>query len=252
MGRLCQRGQAAAVRGYAVLLVVIVVLAYALTEIRSATIEERKGTTNTYITRNSAIDSTATHWENTTAGTGVTVGTENITATDWVLFARSTDNDAEIENAVWYQMIAVKLNDEVTSAALKFKWALAENTGLGGGNVALKVMLTNPAGTDYTIWQTTVTATSNLAAIENDVKSYITADGDYTLKLRAELNPQELTPSVKVQWDDASLTVDSYVETLGETVARETGPSSLKVFVLLLLVVIIAIIAVVLRAIGAL
>jgi len=207
-----------------------------------------------FATTNSAIDNAeAVGWENVIEGTVIIVGTENITATDWVLYTKTTDNTGLIENTIWFTRVNVDFWDGVESARFFFEHALADNTGIG--TVNLKAFLRNPDGADTLIWESSPTATYALTAQENDIKALITKSGEYQIRLRAETTSTVVaTVSLKAQWDDAGIETTTYGKSYLENVTANVESKGSTVFNLLtiLAIVIVAalIIATVMRAIG--
>lgn len=182
-----------------VLILIAVLVGVAVYPTIYSVIEETIAGTKTS-TVNSTFDTNANGWENVVQG-NATSGWENI-GTNGMIYAKTTDNDATKDNVIWSQSLSVGTL-AIDEAIVKFAWSVAENTGIS--SLTLKAILENTSGDNITLWQSTATATSAFASVENDVKSYITATGSYKLKLRAEMLGSGASVSVKVQWDNASL-----------------------------------------------
>lgn len=158
-------------------------------------------TLNSSFTDNDAENSPA-YWDN--------VVTVNRVA-HWSQPSGYVFDNADNGTAEWYQSVAVSsLHDGVSSATIAAKFRLKDNDALT--SFTGQVLLDN--GTDnIVIWESTSTENSaSYTSIENDILSYITTTGTYTIRLSDEV---EVTNdnNIEVRWDDASLTVVTKTET---------------------------------------
>lgn len=105
----------------------------------------------------------------------------------------------------WSQALVISnLHDGVSSATIKAKYKLADNVNIT--SITARVLLDNSTD-NITIWQSTsVENSTSYTSIENDIASYITGTGTYTLGLWDNVVTAD-ADNVTVHWDDASLTI---------------------------------------------
>lgn len=229
-------------------LVAIIMGALVFSEIHRVTEEavEGLGTTYSYETLNADLsDNTGNvpdNWENLTEPAVSDYITNAWNASGYLTVTR-TDNGDNYENGVWYQALSVSnIYDEISSATLAFDWRVIDNENLS----AIRLAAYLDDGSDNTlIWSsdnTENTATWN--SQENSVTSVVDAAGTYTVWLRAEINPdQQLNGSnLIVGWDDISLSVNTYDESVGEETAEGIGDVGSIIFTILPILMLVSII----------
>jgi len=236
-----------AIKGFAIAIVAIVVIGFAVSSIRESTIEERTGTTytnellNTSFTENTGLN--ADHWDNYVEN-GATASLD--TSQDYFLM-RTTENEntstPKIDNGVLKQSVTVStIHDELVSATSTFSFRVYDNDN--ARSIVVKVLLDD--GTDNTtLYSENVTLKENTSwtTVENDVISYVTTAGTYTLWIRAEMlgyaSGSGAGTLCEVQFDNVNLTVDTYDRSVGEDIAHDTGSPTVKVFTLMFVTIVI-------------
>lgn len=111
----------------------------------------------------------------------------------------------------WYQSVAVaSLSDGVSSATIKAKFRLYENTGLT--DFVAWVYLDNSTD-NILIWESTsIENTLTYISIENSVSDNITAAGTYCIHIGENVTTAA-NENIITYWDDASLTVVTQTKT---------------------------------------
>lgn len=228
-------------------LVAIIMGALVFSEIHRVTEEavEGLGTTYNYVTLNSAFsDNTGNmpdNWENLTEP----AVSDNVTnAWNTIGYLTVTrDNCADnFENGVWYQSLVVSsIYDEVSTATLSFKWRLIDNENIEA--IYIRVYLCDATDNTLIFESDNIENTAAWNTQENSVTSVVDAAGTYTIYLRAEIDPHDSdTPNVEVGWNDVSLSVDTYDESVGEETAEGIGDVGSIIFTILPILVLVSII----------
>jgi hypothetical protein len=252
---LSNRGQVpGGVGGLIALLVLIAIGAIVLYEVTGALDVEDDRTSTTNQLTNTTFTDNSDGWDNIVEG-----NSENV-ETDWLaggyVYAYANDNDAVVDNGIWYQSTTVtSLRDGVSSATLSFEWRVTDNTNAASIFVVAQLC----DGTDNTTWYSdNVTQENNATwtAVENDVSDNITAAGTYTLYLRAEMiGKQGVAPdNIYVEFDDANLAIVTYSAGYSENAiidVEDKGSTVLDLLTILGIVLVAAIIiGTVIRSIG--
>jgi len=171
-----------------------------------------------YTTLNSAMSDNTygvpTHWENVVSDNRVAImdNANGKSVGAGLHFLQDNDNGG----CYWYQTLSVSINDGVVSAPVSFRYQLSDNSGLAGALAThvIRVKLGRPGGDNITVWENLSRIVADNATWytqENDMASYITASGAYTLYLydNAVTVGDATKDNVSVRWDDASLIVNT-------------------------------------------
>jgi len=185
------------------------------------------GTTHENKTTNSDFTTGTAGWDNYVMGNA-----KNEWNSEGYIATITTDADAVTDNGVWHQGVTVpKLYDEIKVATATFKYRLKSDVRLK--SVVVKMVLDKCGVENVVLYSVSLTErTTTWTTIENDIKSHITATGAYRLYLRAELLGGVGT-HLMVEFDDASLTIQSYEKSVGEKTA--TGISTIGAIVFAIL-----------------
>jgi len=228
------------------ILVAVIVGGFMFAKIHEKTTESLAGTGTTRINAmtNSAFTSDASGWDNYVEGNAV-----NAWNSGGYITTTTTDNDATTDNGVWYQSITVSsLYDEVSSATTTFKYRVIDNAGQS--SIVVKALLSRPNDNVVLYSMTLTENTATWTTVENNIKSYITVTGTYTLFLRAEQLGTGVGVNLVTGLDDASLTVKTYEKSVGEETATGIGDTGKIIFAILPILVLVGIVFLLVWAFG--
>jgi len=227
--------------GIVLVLVGIIVGGLVFSKIHAETERAVKGTGKTHIyeTVNPEFTSDASRWEN------VVVADAAVNAWDSGGFVKvsTAENDAVVDIGEWKQKLTVtSLYDRVDLGIEKYAYSVLSVTGIGTGSIKVQLILHKPDTSRVVLHEITATTTVAWTAIENDVKPYITATGDYYIVMRAELLATSTTPSLVVGFDNAGLKVNAYELSTGERTAKDVGELGGTLFSILAVLALVGVI----------
>lgn len=151
----------------------------------------------------------------------------------------------------FYQSITVPTYDSVTSATISADWSIDENENLE--DIHIRVRLGRPGGDNVEVYyaDNTTHTENSWQSVDNTITSSINAAGAYTLYLYDNTTraSDSADNSVSARWDNASLSVTTYLQSAGENAQEDTEETIWDVFgmlpMILLIMVIVAVVGII-------
>lgn len=126
----------------------------------------------------------------------------------------------------WYQNLTVPTYNGVTTASVAAKWQLCDNTLME--NLWVYVILGRPGGDNVIIYNSdndNIVVADNTAwfTVDNNVTTHINSAGVYTIYLQDNCDRSDDCHEnfVSVRWDNASLSVTTYVAGYAENAVTD-------------------------------